>query len=353
MEQLSHDSNERLAAEQAELLIAQLEPALRTAYPEKADRILPRERAFAEKILGFCAEAAKRGPGIVFWDQDFALGCGDESSRGSFFPRPIAKPLVDRLKELFPELAQRVLTTHRLRMPETDMSAAPPLSRTPAWDGFDLLDDVVPYSEDGELTGGLEPLEEGFLERARQVAREKELPLNFADLGKLLYAYRCERSFPNRTSYFIASTSLPDVVGEPRGLRIERSEGIPSWRDAVIKWRKEHQEGIPVRIAVSWWVDRLRAYNEKPDVLMSGPWSEDILERFGVFLEKSIKESLRTKGEVVLSVDRQADDLLRDAAIAAGFNPLYRFPNKTTMWVSYERVLARGGYGAPASELYP
>ncbi len=358
MERPPSDHDARLAAEHADRLVREIGPALLAAYPEKADRLLLKERAFAERVLDFCAQAAQNGPGTVFWDLDFALGfdahgLDDEPSQGRFYPRPIAKPLLDLLKSFFPELEQRVLTIHARALSEADPNTAPPLSRMPAWDGFDLLDDVMPCPQDNAFGWGGQTPDEAFLERLHRAAEEMGLSLEPADAGKLLYAHRREQRSPDAPSYFIAANALADFVGPSRGLRVGRSDGAGQWRDAVLHWKKENRGDRCLQVAARWWVERLRAYNEKNEVFGRGPWSEEILERFGACLQASLKDALKTKEEVLLCTDRQAFGLLWDAAIAAGFEPLYRFPNKTVMKVGRESVSLRGGYGASWRQLFP
>jgi hypothetical protein len=58
------------------------------------------------------------------------------------------------------------------------------------------------------------------------------------------------------------------------------------------------------------------------------------------------------KDELWIDVDYHPCTILQKAAAAAGFNPDFQFPVKTSMWVGGGQVSVKEGYGAPNRIIY-
>jgi hypothetical protein len=86
------------------------------------------------------------------------------------------------------------------------------------------------------------------------------------------------------------------------------------------------------------------------DLQESSRPQEDVLEKFGVALDRLIREGEIWSLRYGLSVDYEPGGVLADAAKEAGIETS-AFPCKTRMYFRDGKVEASCGYGAPSKEL--
>ena len=124
------------------------------------------------------------------------------------------------------------------------------------------------------------------------------------------------------------------------------------------------------KVAAKWWADKLRKTGpgnfDNGDDSSAGGFamilatmlaikSEPSNESIDLFEEKlasTIKEHIETHGTLILSVDYGPDYILGNLANETGISTS-RFPWKTTMWITENKVSVSAGYATSTKTIFP
>ena len=169
---------------------------------------------------------------------------------------------------------------------------------------------------------------------------------------------------------------VEELIDRLQGKDVENAEKCDELIDEIMTSLIENKE-LELKaeeisqIASNWWIEKIKnpsnnlGYGDELQTTVSSllskmrnlddPKQIEKLDCLNEELKEAIKERLIQEGSVYLHVDYEADDILVQAALMAGFNlnsSQYLFPMKSHMFISFDRIRAAEGYGNEEEVLY-